>query len=315
MEENGVWRTVGGRRIFIKDGQDLASAMKESGKFSSRKLSKEEKARQWVLTKKEIDELEEKLRKKQLSQEEHEKTIKRIKTLKEEKKELSKDLTEEDYRNAKSKMREEETQKMLSDINKKENEEGKIYNKLIEDTNENLEKELRNTLSNIEKYEEEYGIDEQIINEKPNNIIKKINEMHENGEISDYVYENYLDNYYEKISNVMSEKGYETYTHQGKTYYSMLPKAKEAYNNILEELDKKGVDYEISKSWNAGELPSIYIENKNGDTFRIANHFNNKNQQFEAYSLEANKIYSTKDYINYKETVIKDLENWLKENK
>lgn len=30
---NGVWRTVGGRRIFIKDGQDLATAMKESGKF------------------------------------------------------------------------------------------------------------------------------------------------------------------------------------------------------------------------------------------------------------------------------------------
>jgi len=30
----GVWRTVGGRRIFIKDGQDLASAMKASGKFN-----------------------------------------------------------------------------------------------------------------------------------------------------------------------------------------------------------------------------------------------------------------------------------------
>lgn len=30
----GIFRTVGGRRIFIKDGQDLASAMKESGKFS-----------------------------------------------------------------------------------------------------------------------------------------------------------------------------------------------------------------------------------------------------------------------------------------
>lgn len=37
MEENGVWRTVGGRRIFIKEGQDLASAMKESGKFSKKK--------------------------------------------------------------------------------------------------------------------------------------------------------------------------------------------------------------------------------------------------------------------------------------
>lgn len=29
----GVWRTIGGRRVFIKEGQDLASAMKESGKF------------------------------------------------------------------------------------------------------------------------------------------------------------------------------------------------------------------------------------------------------------------------------------------
>ena len=35
MEENGVWRTVGGRRIFIKEGQDLASAMKESKKIQN----------------------------------------------------------------------------------------------------------------------------------------------------------------------------------------------------------------------------------------------------------------------------------------
>lgn len=41
MEENGVWRTVGGRRIFIKEGQDLASAMKESGKFSKKEDKKE----------------------------------------------------------------------------------------------------------------------------------------------------------------------------------------------------------------------------------------------------------------------------------
>jgi len=34
-DSDGVWRTVGGRRIFIKNGQDLASAMKESGKFKS----------------------------------------------------------------------------------------------------------------------------------------------------------------------------------------------------------------------------------------------------------------------------------------
>ena len=29
----GVWRTVGGRRIFIKDGEDLETAMRNSGKF------------------------------------------------------------------------------------------------------------------------------------------------------------------------------------------------------------------------------------------------------------------------------------------
>lgn len=34
---NGVWRTVGGRRIFIKDGEDLETAMKKSGKFKKKK--------------------------------------------------------------------------------------------------------------------------------------------------------------------------------------------------------------------------------------------------------------------------------------
>ena len=32
----GVWRTVGGRRIFIKDGEDLETAMKNSGKFGNK---------------------------------------------------------------------------------------------------------------------------------------------------------------------------------------------------------------------------------------------------------------------------------------
>ncbi len=36
-DSSGIWRTVGGRRIFIKDGEDLASAMKNSGKFESSK--------------------------------------------------------------------------------------------------------------------------------------------------------------------------------------------------------------------------------------------------------------------------------------
>lgn len=35
--EEGVWRTIGGRRVFIKNGQNLADAMKESGKFKTTK--------------------------------------------------------------------------------------------------------------------------------------------------------------------------------------------------------------------------------------------------------------------------------------
>lgn len=34
-EENGVWRTIFGRRVFIEKGQDLTSAMKKSGKFKN----------------------------------------------------------------------------------------------------------------------------------------------------------------------------------------------------------------------------------------------------------------------------------------
>jgi hypothetical protein len=36
-EQGGVWRTVGGRRVFIKTGQSLSEAMIESGKFPSAK--------------------------------------------------------------------------------------------------------------------------------------------------------------------------------------------------------------------------------------------------------------------------------------
>jgi hypothetical protein len=38
----GVWRTVGGRRIFIKDGEDLETAMKKSGKFGKKEDNSQE---------------------------------------------------------------------------------------------------------------------------------------------------------------------------------------------------------------------------------------------------------------------------------
>lgn len=34
-EDNGVWRTIRGRRVFIREGQSLTEAMERSGKFDS----------------------------------------------------------------------------------------------------------------------------------------------------------------------------------------------------------------------------------------------------------------------------------------
>lgn len=42
----GVWRTVGGRRIFIKDGEDLETAMKKSGKFEKKEIEKKTDAKE-----------------------------------------------------------------------------------------------------------------------------------------------------------------------------------------------------------------------------------------------------------------------------
>jgi len=35
MQEKGIWRTVSGRRLFIKEGESLENAMKRSGKFKN----------------------------------------------------------------------------------------------------------------------------------------------------------------------------------------------------------------------------------------------------------------------------------------
>ena len=40
--EDGVWRTIGGRRVYIKKGQSIEDAMKESGKFKKKEATQKE---------------------------------------------------------------------------------------------------------------------------------------------------------------------------------------------------------------------------------------------------------------------------------
>ena len=74
-EEDGVWRTVGGRRIFIRNGQSLADAMVKSGKFKSlRSTYRKEKAKQEQEEKERLE--DEELKK--YDQEKWEKTVKEV---------------------------------------------------------------------------------------------------------------------------------------------------------------------------------------------------------------------------------------------
>lgn len=281
-EENGVWRTVGGRRIFIKEGQDLATAMKESGKFEKKYKNKQE-------VNKRIKEINKKIYSENgVNKEEYDKLKKELDELKKIKKDLP-------------------------DVKEIEIEEK--VNKVLNGDYGELKEELKDKLYNVEDYENDYGIEQSYIDEIETDIQNKIEQLHEDGQISDLEYENFIDNYNEQLCDIMDEKGYDFYEHQGKIYYSMIPKAKKAYDEILKELDKRQVNYKISRSWDTGELPSIYVENDDNETFRIANHYNSRNQRFEAYSTEENKIYSTREYINYSDTILKDLDKFLESAK
>lgn len=300
----GVWRTVRGRRVFIRSGEELGKAMERSGKFKNLKMSKEEKAEHSVLLRQQREKLRDKLNKGGLSKEEYEKIKLEIKKLTEEKQELDLELTADDLKEARKRLENKQS------ISKEKN----IIDKVSINKKE-IDDELFEKLSGIEKQEEEYGVSQISVEEITKETMDKIDELYENEMISESTREKYIDYANEKVSDIMYNKGYELYEKNGYIYYSMIPRAQKSYNDILDELDKKNLEYKISHSWTPGELPSIYVENENGQIFRIANHFNSKNQQIEAYSLKENKIYSTKDYINYKKTILKDLKEWLKENK
>lgn len=146
----GVWRTVGGRRIFIKDGEDLATAMKNSGKFKKNEI-KNEKDDKKAKTKLTDEEKEEKIRK---LQEEFEKT-----SLFDPKKAELRDkinMLEEDFEGTLEEYRaKKETDKRARIKSRKEKEnikEQKI--KEIEEKRKQLEKDIKDAPKDkLEQYE------------------------------------------------------------------------------------------------------------------------------------------------------------------
>ena len=146
----GVFRTVGGRRIFIKDGEDLATAMKNSGKFKKNEI-KNEKDDKKAKTKLTDEEKEEKIKK---LQEELEKT-----SLFDPKKAELRDkinMLEEDFEGTLEEYRakkETDKQARIKSREEKENiKEQKI--KEIEEKRKQLEKDIKNAPKDkLEQYE------------------------------------------------------------------------------------------------------------------------------------------------------------------
>lgn len=138
----GVWRTVGGRRIFIKDGQSLSDAMKESGKFE-----KDTKANDWTdENQKRFVELLDKMSERT---EEEEKEFKQLKEKKTKYLEHLKEQKEEVEKNKLNKLND-NINKIIEEDNDKYNINAKIF-KLKNMSDEEKHNYINEQLTEMEK--------------------------------------------------------------------------------------------------------------------------------------------------------------------
>ena len=148
-ESDGIWRTVGGRRIFIRNDQTLADAMKESGKFKKGQVESEiELARM-----------------KKYKKEDEERDAKAKKELTEEAKELMDnarflDPKEEGFDEAFAELKE-----RFADLRRKESTWQSSQSKSVEETIKQLEKEKNGNQYTSKQLKEKYGTDDvELIN-------------------------------------------------------------------------------------------------------------------------------------------------------
>lgn len=146
--EDGVWRTVGGRRIFIKEGQSLSDAMRNSGKFEKKDVK--------TKLKKQFDKNKEKQSNNQEKIEKLEKELEEAKgifekgKIKEEIEALKENKTVEQYR----KDKEEKRVATLKEREEKEKQLKEQKIKEIEQRRKQLEEDIKNApKEKLEQYE------------------------------------------------------------------------------------------------------------------------------------------------------------------
>lgn len=275
----GIFRTVGGRRIFIKDGQDLASAMKESGKFSKKEKNDKELKREKLRN---LDEYSRGKLIEKLTKEEEEEYW----HLNDERKKASKHGNKE---------KAEELKRKREDM-------------LIKKMDEKENQQKTKVIKNISDKKDEIS----------NNINEAIDDFGENGrfdtgrnteELMDRIYEDT-----EKIlGRELKEEDFDYIDNQLSAYYKdgfYVSKGsfslKEYENKVNPILDK--VEYELSsRGWETQESHSQYpglatsrYFTKDGITIRIGDH-TNSNGSMPSHTREQLFNSNVNDLVKYVE--------------
>lgn len=251
----GVWRTVGGRRIFIKDGEDLETAMKNSGKF----VNKKEK---WDKNK-----IMERYRQ-----------IKKTGTH-EELQELAEQINNSDEIN-------ENEKNNLTNV--LENTDLRQNRKQIENTWKQVEKETNDNVSKVNKKITDKDIKETI----SNNISDTIKDLGEEGRFdadknTEELYSRIWNDAEKTLGRPLNDEEYDYIDGQLSAFYKdgfyvskgsfSLQEYMDKVNPILDdveiELGQKGWDTQTSHSQYAGLVTSRYFT-KDGITIRIGDHTN-----------------------------------------
>lgn len=283
MEENGVWRTVGGRRIFIKEGQDLASAMKESGKF------KKNKKENWGK-----DKIMETYRK-----------IKKNGTH-EELQELAEQINNSDEINQNDK---DNLTSVLGTTDFRQN------NKRIENTWKQLKKEKNDDISKTNKVIKNIADKKEEIS---NNINEAINDLGEDGRFdvdknTEELYQAIWDNAEKILGRELKEEDFDYIDNQLSAYYKdgfyvskgsfSLKEYENRVNPILDkveyELSSRGWETQESHSQYAGLVTSRYFT-KDGITIRIGDH-TNSNGSMPSHTREQLFNSNVNDLVKYVE--------------
>lgn len=206
--------------------------------------------------------------------------------------------------------------KLLTKLNQTENPVQKDIRPQIEKDVDGIVKDLLRTM-------EQDIIDDQFIDESieetkyyKDNYIDETDEdiLEELGIDQDEAYRRnreLTDEIYDKLMNKLKDEGISIrYDKNGNAIYDRQELAIKGYNELLDYLDDKNINYEVSRSSEAGYVPSIYIKNSDGEVIlRIANH---KNHNLSDYDIQVdekyNKLFSDKEYANWKEKIVPKIE-------